>query len=235
MNKYRMTIEELKAECRTKFTKDAEMIKAALLREIDYYYRRSDKGMSLHNFADIIFNNLKIPRSFKNKLNGDLMAIQRQIAEVWQDYFASEIGQRDLDYEKLLALYKVDFRKIEESIKKIVVAEIRKAETLKQGFSFLRNNLLDKGLGVKDSYTLANTALSQYDNNIHVEFALQAGIKNFKYDGLISPGTREFCRLRVGQIFTLDELKSMDNKQGLPVETSLGGYNCQHYLTAIVD
>jgi hypothetical protein len=89
-------------------------------------------------------------------------------------------------------------------------------------------------LGWYQAATEANTALAQFDNNYHTQTAHAAGIDKFLYDGTIYK-SRWFCIKHIGNIYTLEELRNMDNGQGLPVETSLGGFNCVHYHTAIVE
>lgn len=59
-----------------------------------------------------------------------------------------------------------------------------------------------------------------------------AGIKEFKYSG---PGAqRDFCKDHLGNIYTLDEIKRMDNGQGLPVLNFCGGYRCVHRWVPVV-
>ncbi len=43
--------------------------------------------------------------------------------------------------------------------------------------------------------------------------------------------TRPFCEKYVGRAYTLAALSVLDNGQGLPVPSTLGGYNCRHLLT----
>lgn len=49
-----------------------------------------------------------------------------------------------------------------------------------------------------------------------------------KYVGPLDDKTREFCAEHVGKVYTIDEILDLDNGQGLPVLTNMGGYNCRH-------
>lgn len=101
------------------------------------------------------------------------------------------------------------------------------------GFDALRHRLMERNLGETQATTLANTALAQFDNATMHELSSQAGISKFLYDGVLHPNSRKFCQERVGKVFTLERIREMDNLQGLPVETSLGGYNCTHWWTPL--
>jgi hypothetical protein len=132
------------------------------------------------------------------------------------------------------AEYNVNFNKLDEAIMEKVKKLLRKNIVSKSGYEAFRNDLIKKGLSVKESSTLANTALSQYDNALMIEYAEESGVKFFKYDGVLHPDSRDFCRYHYGKIYTLSQIKQLDNGQGLPVLTSLGGYNCTHYWTPVL-
>jgi hypothetical protein len=85
-----------------------------------------------------------------------------------------------------------------------------------------------KQLNLQRPRTLAQTSLRQFNNELTLVSAEATGTTTFKYSGPISPRTRPFCRAHAGKIFTLDEIDRMDNGQGLPVRSSLGGWNCRH-------
>ena len=80
---------------------------------------------------------------------------------------------------------------------------------------------------------IVNTAVAGYDNTINKDMAKAVGVNKFKYSG--ATAERDFCRDRLGGVFTISELKAMNNGQGLPVETYLGGYNCRHFLAPVID
>jgi len=46
-------------------------------------------------------------------------------------------------------------------------------------------------------------------------------------------GARPFCRERVGKVYSIEEIRAMDNGQGLAVEYFCGGWNCRHRWVAV--
>ena len=56
----------------------------------------------------------------------------------------------------------------------------------------------------------------------------------YLYDGPLDKKTRPFCDEVIGKVYTLAALKSLDNGQGLPVESHRGGYRCRHRLSPIL-
>jgi hypothetical protein len=56
----------------------------------------------------------------------------------------------------------------------------------------------------------------------------------YLYDGPLDQKTRPFCDEVIGKVYTLAALKSLDNGQGLPVESHRGGYRCRHRLSPIL-
>ncbi len=102
-------------------------------------------------------------------------------------------------------------------------------------FSKLRNSLQTAGVARGQVYTLANTAVAQFDNASMFEFAKQAGTKYYEYSGMLNPNTRDFCRKHLGKIYSEEEILKMDNGQGLSVMSACGGYNCTHYWLPVAD
>jgi len=231
----REKIELLKKEAAELFAKDADRYRWAIMREIDYLQRKYGT-VNINNFPNIILNMFDVPRSAKNEIIRDLKEVQSQINPVWMEYFKMMTTSDMPDYfERLSSFYSIDFRKLDKQVKDTILRATAEAVRLKQGYPVLRQNLINSGLQGHNLNTLANTAIAQFDNATHTNYAKEAGIFKFKYDGVLHKNTRDFCRLHLHKIYTLEQLKKMDNRQGLPVETSLGGYNCTHYLTAIVN
>ncbi len=76
--------------------------------------------------------------------------------------------------------------------------------------------------------TLYDTSVSIFGRQVE---ALQAGDDPeavFMYAGPADKKTREFCRERVGKVFTRAEIDAMDNGQIDNVFLTGGGYNCRH-------
>lgn len=74
-----------------------------------------------------------------------------------------------------------------------------------------------------------NTALSGLSSTVNVKKAKEL-YKDPKmiYRGPLDKLTRPFCQQHTGKIYTIKEIESMDNGQGLPVLEYNGGYNCRH-------
>jgi hypothetical protein len=76
--------------------------------------------------------------------------------------------------------------------------------------------------------TEIRTSMLAFNRTVTAVQAEQAGIERFVYLGPDDDITRPFCGELIGQIFTIDEIESMDNGQGLEVLQYGGGYNCRH-------
>ena len=79
--------------------------------------------------------------------------------------------------------------------------------------------------------TAANRNAQMY-LNIQAE---KAGIEKFLYVGPVDDKTRAFCLDLVGNVYTKDELESMDNGQTGMVMTERGGWNCRHQSDPVSD
>jgi len=75
-----------------------------------------------------------------------------------------------------------------------------------------------------------NTQYAGFDNSANKTVADLAGLRKAVYGGTIGPNTRIFCRrlLENPALYTEDEIRKMDNGQGLPVIRYCGGYRCMH-------
>jgi len=236
----RKKIELLKDEIRATLEHDALRYKRSIIREIDSLwrsYKNTTSNMSIDRFADYVFNFLRVPAGVRYEILADLKDTQTQIGSVWDEYFGSLLDSARSDtlgknYEKLIATYSVDFKSIDSNTRDIVVKTFRESVNKDYSFETIRTNLLKTTINSNEVYTLANTAVSMYDNSTMFEYALQAGINRFLYDGHLQANSRIFCIEHFKKIYTYQQILQMDNFQGLPVVTSCGGYNCHHYWTA---
>ena len=224
---------------------NALIYKRKLLREVDALWRATDyagaadKEERLQLLAESVANEFRITGASKDLFLKEVKSGQQQIAEVWKEYFSGVIGEelalKAGTYEKLVALTKINFKGLQEDQRDLIVDQTRKAIGQGQGFATLRNELRRNGLGSHVAETLANTSLSGFDHAVLQEYAAQANVTRFKYDGVIHPNTRPFCRERVGKIYTIAELDAMDNGQISPVSVYLGGFNCTHTLSPVIE
>lgn len=89
---------------------------------------------------------------------------------------------------------------------------------------------------VSNMETELNTALSATAQAISLKKSEAVGITKYLYDGPSDDDViRPFCQEHVGKIYTIDEIRALDNGQGLPVETYKGGYNCRHEWVPLSD
>jgi hypothetical protein len=82
--------------------------------------------------------------------------------------------------------------------------------------------------------TYADTALSAYDRRVTMATWKQAGLRRFMYRGPKDVKNRPFCARHVGKVYTLEEIKRMDNGTKLmPVLVYGGGWSCRHIFTPV--
>src|SRR5690606_1747747 len=79
--------------------------------------------------------------------------------------------------------------------------------------------------------TVVRTGTAAFDRIERVESAEQAGVTKYRYTG--PSADRRFCarllaRSKQGETWTKEEIRKMDNGQGLSVLYHCGGYNCRH-------
>jgi hypothetical protein len=80
--------------------------------------------------------------------------------------------------------------------------------------------------------TEIDTLLSGFSRTVTAKKAQEFELDLFLYYGANDKITRDFCQETLEErdppIYTIDEIKQMDNGQGLDVLTYGGGYNCRH-------
>lgn len=233
----REQIEKLKQDFQASLENNSPKYRRAIIRELDFLYRKYGRE-NIDIFYTVVEKLFDIPATSKAEILKELKTAQAQIGQLWDGYFADSMELFNVmdanDFEKLQALYNVDFPKIKESTREIILKEIGRAARAEASYDVVRSRLLKRGLGDAEARTLANTALAQFDNATMFEFAKQAGIEKFKYDGVLHPNSRPFCKEHLGKKYTLAQISKMDNMQGLPVSTSCGGYNCTHFWTPVI-
>lgn len=84
----------------------------------------------------------------------------------------------------------------------------------------------------------ANDGLMNYYNSVSIEKGRQLGMEKFYYSGTVMGNTRDFCRSRVGKVYTTEEINSWTynwaGKSG-PAMTNRGGWNCRHHWQPVED
>jgi len=97
--------------------------------------------------------------------------------------------------------------------------------------------------GAMEQYlrTYAYDTFSNVQRSIDLNIADTYGLTSFVYSGDIIRSTRDWCAEKVNGVFTRDDLEAWATEDwagknwDVPVEISLGGYNCRHNLMWIPD
>ena len=121
--------------------------------------------------------------------------------------------------------------KVNRDVKKAVDRGLKNNYSLNQ-ITTIVNRSLNSGKHV--ARTIARTAQMAKIRSDYLLFHIKNGCTKFRYDGPGS-GTRDFCGLHKGKIYTIQEILKLNNGQGLPVLIYMGGWNCRHWWTAIYD
>ena len=89
--------------------------------------------------------------------------------------------------------------------------------------------------------TYAYDTFSNVQRAVDLNIADTYQFNSFIYQGDVIATSRDFCIEKVGQVFTRDDLAEWEGQDwpgknpDVPVEISLGGYNCRHTLMWIPD
>jgi len=82
----------------------------------------------------------------------------------------------------------------------------------------------------------ANDSIMNFHNSVHMKKATDLGMQHFLYYGNLISTSRDFCILRVGKVYTKEEIDGWtfgwSGKSG-PAFTNRGGYNCRHRWVAV--
>lgn len=98
--------------------------------------------------------------------------------------------------------------------------------------------LLDKSTDILESQitTEVDTLLSGFSRTVTANKAAEFGLTLFLYIGPDDKVTRDFCHEVLSEdpaIYSIDEIRKLDNDQGLDPLIYGGGYNCRHQWAAI--
>lgn len=121
--------------------------------------------------------------------------------------------------------------KINRDVKRVVDRGIKNKYSTSDIEKML-NRTLNKGKRI--SRTITRTARNAKIRSDYLKLHIAAGCKHFRYAGP-SSGARSFCSYHFGKIYTIEQIYSLDNGQGLPVLLYMGGWNCRHRWEAVYD
>jgi len=83
--------------------------------------------------------------------------------------------------------------------------------------------------------TEVRTKISQYGRGVTAVAATAAGLKYNLYTGPRDGITRPFCRELIDLVVSDQQMRRLNNDQGLAVVTSGGGYNCRHSWSPVTE
>lgn len=122
--------------------------------------------------------------------------------------------------------------KIKEGFDRQVFEIVRRGIARNEDSKVIQERLARLGRTEERHYgTVQNTIRLGIARQGAIEQALANGVSYFRYSGA-SMGARPFCQERIGKVYSIEEIRTMDNLQGLPVEFFCGGWNCRHRWVA---
>jgi len=228
MYKYRQQLEYIKASARRELESNIKQFKSAIVRELTYIYK-NENIKDLEELKRVLRKQFQVPPAEYKIIDQIVSESQAQISGIWDEYF-QKLG---IDYESVKAAQAVQFHQLRQDHLAAVESALDNAIRRGMDYKEFRAELIKQNVAASNATTLANTAIAQFDSAYMHEVCEQAGIEEFLYDGM--PAQRPFCQQHLGHVYTTDEILAMDNGQGLDVLTSLGGYNCVHFWTPIID
>jgi hypothetical protein len=195
----------------------------ALNRLIDSF-RNAGLGEQLGNIAEIYGNELRRVRD--SAISEGLMTLEQFQASIDIDTVEALIRYRVEDIQNKAVQTIGELRPL--IIENIILGTTPNLALLADTTSTALLNF---------TRTELNTALLGFNRMVHLVQAESVGIEKFIYIGPYDGVTRPFCRkiltFKSPPIYTAEEIKTMDNDQGLPVSIYGGGYNCRHRWRAL--
>jgi hypothetical protein len=198
-------------------------------------YAESHPDASLNELMDQFEKHFHLTARQKDKLSESVKNAQTETALQRSAMYAN-IGMRaPINYEKMQSMFSVDFPRIDREVRDAVVNKFHEIISRNGDINELIDHVKLHGYVGGKATTLANAALSQYDNAYTFQIASEAAVDKFKYVG--PSGERPFCQrlMSVARLWSRSDILSMSNGQGLSVLTSCGGYRCRHMWLAVPD
>ncbi len=200
--------------------------------------------MSIPNFLDAV--QAIIQRNVKNgtpeRIDGELADLVRR-SNVVQDYASGLISSADSFvtdnttqpeadvFESIAKNGQADFAKTVRGIMKDVSQDVVRLLGQDKSIREISDRLqLRYGRLRNVADTIAVTSRTALSRANRIQQSERAGVKRFKYAG--PPAEREFCVEHLNNSYTLEQIRQMDNGQGLEVLYYCGGFRCHHQWTA---
>ena len=193
-------------------------------RAIDKLFSGSDPmsiGIpDLENIVDDVIKNLNRTTD-KGMSSGrsDLISLQEDIKQVLNFEYA-------IDYNLLPHSSQDSTQTINEM--RVILNNYRSGKLTTERTRRILKNRLNVPVNQADAFAI--TQLAGFDNETSKTVATLGGLRSALYWGSMGPNTREFSRhhLELNKVWTEQQIRGMDNHQGLPVIRYCGGYRCVH-------
>ncbi len=171
-----------------------------------------------------IFNNEARLRRERKKLFNTLKETFENSVKAELEFMSEEQRAAIVDgVEKLLS----DFTRLERMFDRRITEELKDGIKKNKTFEQMRARIDKITRGTKGhAWTLTATGLGAINEAKRIDAAIKQGYEFFKYVGPVPE--RKFCKEHWGKVYTVGEIKQMDNGQGLEVLYYRGGYNCTH-------
>lgn len=164
-----------------------------------------------------------------------------ELREIKRTFAAAGIAETDIfagvDSAVINALIDADFEKVTKNlsahvsdVKAVLTRSVLSVDNVPTGKLIAgENERLSRYLN-----TEIDTMYSAFTRTVTAKKADDLGFELMRYLGPDDKITRPFCKRVLkdkehpGAIYKIEEIKKLDNKQGLDVLTYGGGYNCRH-------
>ena len=140
------------------------------------------------------------------------------------------------------AVENVISKPIADILTQSISSSVKFSDAVQQIKDFIEGNNEIDGRLVKYAKTYARDAFANFDRSFTQLVNQEYDIQYWEYAGGTVKDTRDFCKERVGRVFTTEEVKewaSLDWQGKNPatnasnIFTLLGGYNCMHTLLPV--
>lgn len=175
----------------------------------------------------------RLSEQFLTDANSSIAEAQKNVKNTL--YWISERTRVKPSKSALNILIKANqqFAIIDNQVRKGILDAVESAVNNNQTKKQLANNIEKSVSGAYRAETIANTSLQSYSQAVSIDEEKNAGVEKWKYVGA-SP-ERTFCKQHYNKVYTYQEIKNMDNQQGLSVVYFRGGYNCTHRWRPVID
>ncbi len=212
---------------KSRLSSSVDALVKASIREI---YRWVREGLTLDEILDRL-RTLRLSSAQSMQLKAALEGAMNDIMDA-RGSVVDELTGADINVIK--AASQLSFAKMKDEVRTSLIPTVQKAIAAESGPTVLMHQL--RQMEFSRPKTLAYTSLAQFNNGLTIATGEASGVDLFLWDGPAPiPTSHELCKKFAGKKLTLDELDSLDNGTGMPVRLTLGGYNCRHSLTAVVE